>query len=159
MKFIKQMLEQSKLDKKIKFQRSVCPDISTIDMLIINIKTCNNIFANKKRGYIEHNINGLIWYLNMIDSSYTKFLLSLENYKKKYEDNSKADTNIKEKLDCMIEKKKEYHVEFEKIYDTFNLVTKDVDFPQRNDILTLMHKAFNLDGSKYYGNNIVQEIQ
>ena len=46
--------------------------------------------------------------------------------------------------------KKQYRMEFEKIYYTFKRITKCYDFPIRNEIVGLMRKAFDFDSSKYY---------
>ena len=47
----------------------------------------------------------------------------------------------------MLEKKKKYRHDFERLYINFRRATKGCDFPRRNEILGKMRKAFDFDNT------------
>ena len=161
--FIQQYIEKKKFEKEekeLKIKNSCSASISILDDLIPELRNWINHIASNKKDISDYSVKYLLQLLSFVNVNYSNFVWDLNLHKVRYERPFHQNKNeIKEKIDYMMQKKKEYRVEFESIYNTFKRVTKGVNFPRRNEILGLMRKAFDFDSSKYYQKNIVHEIQ
>ncbi len=163
MGFIQQYIEKKKFEresKEIEFKNSCSYSITIIDGLIPELKEWISHITSNKKNVSDYSVSYLLQLLPSINVNYSNFVWELNlrqnEYKSPY--NIHKDV-IKEKIDYMLEKKKEYRIEFENIYNNFKRVTKGRNFPRRNEILGLMREAFDFDSSKYYQKNMVHDIQ
>lgn len=98
-------------------------------------------YKDKAMFDIEH-------YLNKLYNKYDYFLRVLSEYNSM----SKVylqDPLFKRQVKYMLQFKKEFRVEFEKIYNNFKRVSKGYDYPGRKEILGMMRRVFDFDSSKY----------
>ena len=105
--------------------------------------------------FIQSDLDDFVYFVNCLDEQYTLFLKELKNceYDYSYGCSQNIKVEAKEKLDYMLQKKKEYRAEFEDIYNRFKSI-KGVEIPNRNAILNKMRKSFDFDSSKYYAENV-----
>lgn len=152
MNFIQKMLLQKNLEKEQKMKSQYSYTILNVEKFITIIKSDISNIADERRNITRELIRELMLHILQIEDMYNRFLHDLKQteftYENTYSTNIKA--NSKQKAEFMHKLKKQYRVEFEKIYDTFKRITKGNDFPRRNEILGLMRNAFDFDSSKYY---------
>lgn len=155
MNFIQKRIQQKKLEQEEQLKRECSAyAIAGIENSIRRLKSLiSKLSLNKKDNCIDD--LDILCEVEFIEDDYEKFLHDLKQkeftYKETYFKNVKEES--KKKAEFMHKLKKQYRVEFEKIYDTFKRITKGHDFPRRNEILGKMRKAFDFDSSKYYSND------
>lgn len=155
MNFIQKRIQQKNLQQEEQLKNECSAyAITGIENSIRRLKSLiNKLSLNKKDNCIDD--LDILCEVEFIEDDYEKFLHDLKQeeftYKETYFKNVKEES--KKKAEFMHKLKKQYRVEFEKIYDTFKRVTKGTNFPRRNEILGLMRKAFDFDSSKYYLND------
>lgn len=155
MNFIQKRIQQKKIEQEEQLKKEYSYYMIRVERWMSLIKedifdlvdACKNIEPEPIEEFISH--------LQRLEYYYSQFLRDLKKeefiYKEPYFKNVKEESM--QKVEFMQKMKKQYRVEFEKIYDTFKRVTKGTNFPRRNEILGLMRKAFDFDSSKYYSND------
>ena len=83
-----------------------------------------------------------------LDDKYDYFLRVLSEYNSMTKIYAQ-DPSFKQEVKNMLQFKKEFRVEFEKIYNDFKRVSKGYNYPGRKEILGMMRRVFDFDSSKY----------
>lgn len=152
MNFIQKRIQQKRQEQEEQLKNEYSFSMFRIEKYISIIKDDLVDFLDERKNIPTELIDEFIYHLQCFDNLYNIFLKDLKEaeftYKETYFKNIKEES--KQKAEFMHKVKKQYRMEFEKIYDTFKRITKGYDFPRRNEILGLMRKAFDFDSSKYY---------
>ena len=152
MSFIQKRIMQKQLEKEQQLKNECSAyAIAGIENSIRSLKTLiNKLSLNKKDSGVD-NLD-ILCEVKFIEDYYEKFLHDLKHYEFRYKETyfKNVKEESKQKAEFMHKLKKQYRKDFESIYHNFQRVTKGRDFPRRNEILTIMRKAFDFDSSKYY---------
>lgn len=152
MSFIQKRIQQKKQEQEEQLKMECSYSILRIEEYTSYLKKDILNLINNRKSISPEFADNFIWRLERLEDLYNRFLHDLKRteftYKETYFKNVKEES--KQKAEFMYKIKKQYRVEFEKIYDTFKRITKGNNFPRRNEILSLMRKAFDFDSSKYY---------
>lgn len=153
MNFIQKMIQQKKLEKEEQLKREYCYSMINIEKCISILKDDIKTFSIYQKNITPELICDFMHHMIHLEAHYDKFLHDLKQeeftYKETYFKNVKEES--KKKAEFMHKMKKQYRVEFEKIYDNFKRISKGCNFPRRNEILSKMRTAFDFDSNKYYG--------
>ena len=98
--------------------------------------------------YKDKAIFDIEYYLKHLDDKYDYFLRVLSEYNSMTKIYAQ-DPSFKQEVKHMLQFKKEFRVEFEKIYNNFKRISKGYDYPGRKEILGMMRRVFDFDSSKY----------
>ncbi len=155
MRFIQKQVEKKRLEREQQLKNECSAyAIAGIENSIRRLKSLiNKLSINKKDSGVD-NLD-ILCEVEFIEEYYEKFLhdLKQEEFTYKHAYSKKIEDSAKQKIDYMHKLKKQYHVEFENIYNNFKRVTKGRNFPRRNELLGIMRKVFDFDSSKYYSND------
>ena len=154
MSFIKRRIHERNEIKEAQYKMECSYAIPSIDKFIPWTKEVIKKTMSKKDLTLKDS-NEIMWYVNVLDGHYGRFISDLKEkefiYECKLPDKEKE--SLKQKIDYMHSLKKQYRKEFESIYSGFEHLSKGKEIPNRNSILSLMRKAFDFDSSKYYSND------
>ena len=150
MSFIKRRIHERNEIKEAQYKMECSYAIPSIDKFIPWIKEVIKKATSTKTADLNDS-KEIIWYVNVLDGHYGRFLDDLKEiefiYGCKLPDKEKE--SLKQKIDYMHSLKKQYRKEFESIYNGFEHLSKGKEMPNRNSILSLMRKAFDFDSTKY----------
>ena len=145
-------IQEKQLQKEEIFKADCSSYMPRIESCIKMLRTNLDTLRLNKKEVASFMIKDFVWSVHHIGSLYESFIRDLNHSKHIYATTfyGYLDPVLQEKIEYMHKKKKEYRIEFEKIYGHFKQISKGVNFPRRNEILKLMRRAFDFDSSVYY---------
>jgi hypothetical protein len=151
MNFIQKLIQQNKQKKVEQLKNEYSFSIIKLEDHISILKNDIITLQNQRKNILPDFIDKLSFHLILLEKEYVDFLCDLKAYEYDSEYNcfKNRKENARKKAEYMQKLKKQYRVEFEKIYDSFKRISKGCDFPNRNKILNQMRKAFDFDNSRY----------
>ncbi|MFQ6723930.1 MAG: hypothetical protein ACLRFE_01165 [Clostridia bacterium] len=155
MNFIQKRILQNKLEREKELKYDCCACIPTIESFINALNGRIEFFMCNKKNINNDDIAHFLQLLKRLDDNYTYFIIQLKEYEASCPDRPSKHpiSDLEEKVNYMQQLRKEFRFEFESIYNNFKRITKGLNIPGRNAILTQMRNIFDFDSSKYYAHD------
>ena len=148
MNFIQKLIQQNNQKKEEQLKNEYSFSIVKLEDHISILKNDLANLQNLRKNLSPNFTDTLLFHLILLEKGYVDFLCDLKEaeYDSEYNCFTNRKENARKKAEYMQKLKKQYRIEFEKIYDSFKRISKGCDFPRRNEVLTKMRKTFDFDG-------------